>query len=298
MHANMIRLIMVYLLAILSVGCRLVDRPEPIPAFIKVDNFTLTAQSIHGTSSSRITDCWVYLNDNYVGAYELPALVPIHAEGVNNIKIRAGIMKNGIAADRTFYPFYTFYNETMNLVRDSIYTINPEITYEEGYLPWIEDFEDPGFKFNPYQSDTTMFIVTPAQYPDLIEGNCGMIRMNASSSRCEMRTNEPFFDNFPRNLELPAYLELNFKCNHEFVGGILSRDNQAPALFPSRLFTFKSTVDETGEMQWRKTYLYLSDITSFFPTAIDFELYFLAENRDGENGIEIFVDNLKVFYRQ
>jgi len=292
-----IRLTVIFSLVLLA-GCRIFDRPEPIPAFIKIERFTLTTQSAHGTASSRITDCWVFLNDNYIGAYELPALVPIHAEGDNNIKIRAGIMKNGIAADRSFYPFYTFYNENINLVRDCTYLINPEITYEQGYLPWIEDFEDPGFKFNPHQSDTTMFIVTPAEHTGLLEGNCGMIRMNATSTRCEMRTNEPYFNNFPRNLELPAYLELNFKCNHEFVIGILSRDSQSPTLFPARLFTFKSTEDNQGTMQWRKTYLYLTDITSFFPTAIDFELYILAENWDRKNGIEIFVDNLKVFYRQ
>lgn len=282
----------------LLMSCSLFDRPEVIPAFIKVDQFNLSTLSSHGTSSKRITDCWVYLNDNLVGVYELPALVPVHAIGNNNIKIRAGIMKNGAAGDRTPYPFYTFFDSTMELVSDSVYTINPDITYETGYTPWIEDFEDPGIKFNAYQSDTVMYLGTAANTSDLFEGNCGVIKMSANNTVCEMRTNDPFFNNMPRNIDIPAYLELNFKCNYIFQVGILSKDNSLSSYVRTPIITFNPTTDENGVMQWKKTYIYLSDGTAFYPSATEFELFIRVFNNTGTDGIEVYVDNLKAFYRQ
>jgi len=290
--------ISIFLFQFLLISCSVFDRPEVIPAFIRVEQFNLTTLSTHGTDSKRITDCWVYLNDNLVGVYELPALVPVHAIGNNNIKIKAGIMKNGAAGDRTPYPFYTFFDSTMDLVSDSVYSINPDITYEVGYTPWIEDFEDPGIKFNAYQSDTVMYLGTASNTTDLFEGNCGVIKMSANNTVCEMRTNDPFFNNMPRNIDIPAYLELNFKCNYTFQVGILSKDNSLSAYVRTPIITFNPTTDANGVMQWRKTYIYLTDGTTFYPSATEFELFIRVFNNTGTDGIEVFVDNLKVFYRQ
>jgi hypothetical protein len=288
----------IILIAFIFSGCGLFDRPEVIPAFVKVEQFNLTTLSSHGTSSSRITDCWVYLNDNLVGVYELPALVPIHAQGNQNIKIKAGIMKNGVAGERAAYPFYTFYNETMNLVSDSIFSINPDITYEVNYTPWIEDFEDPGIKFDDYQSDTVMFVGTSANTQGLLEGNCGVIKMNSNHLVCEMRTDEPYFDGMPKNIDIPAYMELNFKSNYSFQVGILSKDDQIASFVRTPLITFNPTTDSNGVMQWKKTYLYLTDATTFYPVANDFEIYIRVLNPEGYDGIEVYVDNIKIFYRQ
>jgi hypothetical protein len=51
-------------------------------------------------------------------------------------------------------------------------------------------------------------------------------------------------------------------------------------------------------MQWKKTYLYLTDATTFYPVANDFEIYIRVLNPEGYDGIEVYVDNIKIFYRQ
>ena len=53
-----------------------------IPTYISIDKFTVASNyAIYGSSASNITDVWVYINDDLVGTYELPARFPIIKEG-------------------------------------------------------------------------------------------------------------------------------------------------------------------------------------------------------------------------
>ena len=187
----------------------------------------------------------------------------------------------------------------MELIQDSIIPITPSIQYKSGLSIWIEDFEDPGIKlFNHSTSDTSMIVVSNPPYTDLIEGNAGAIFMDADNFSSEMRTNELSFNNFPKQLDTPAYIEFDYKCNHEFYIGLLHKDNSVPSYQQMPLVTFYPTDDDNGISQWNKTYVYISDGTNFFPAATDFDLYIQVLNSDAEDGIEIFIDNIKVIYNQ
>ncbi len=82
------------------------DKEEPIPAYLYVPNFTVEAQEGFGTSSSKITEAWVYANGSLLGAYPIPAMIPILEEGHTDVQIFSGIHENGIL-DRPF--LYSFY---------------------------------------------------------------------------------------------------------------------------------------------------------------------------------------------
>jgi hypothetical protein len=295
-----LKFILPFLLVVFFSGCQIFDKPELVPSYLEIDNFDLTTVSGEGSNSSKIKDCWVYANSNLVGVFELPARVPIFLNGEVDIQVYPGIYKNGIKDERTIYPFYTHYSNRLNLQPDSTIKITPQITYEENLNIWIEDFEDPGFKLNVFvnNSDTAMFIAKANQYNDLFEGDAGLIKMSSNNILCEMRTDEPLFYSLPRDLGIPAYFELDYKCNHSFLLGLLDNNTGLSAYNQTTLITFNPTTDDNGEPQWNKTYLYIPDVTNFYQNATKFDFFISVFNNDGTDNIEVFVDNLKVVFEK
>ena len=55
-------------------SCELYNPAEPTPAYIHIDKFILnTAYLTEGSNSHKITDAWVYIDDQLLGCFELPA---------------------------------------------------------------------------------------------------------------------------------------------------------------------------------------------------------------------------------
>lgn len=290
-------LIAIILLTLHLMGCKLIDKHEEIPSFVHIESFILETTTLQGSTNSKISDVWVYVNDNLEGVWELPATIPLHYQGSQNIKFYAGIKKNGVSANRTQYPFYTPFEVTLDLVGDSIIQLDPHITYSDKYSIWKEDFEDPGFKLNKNPgSDTSMFIVSSADYGNLLEGDAGLILMNSSNYYCEMRTNELSFNDFPKLLEQPCYLEMNYKCNKSFIVGLLHKDGGLPYYATTPLITLNPTTDDNGVDQWNKTYLYITDVTNFYPSATEFDIYISVTNSEAKDDLKLFFDNLKIIF--
>ncbi len=290
--------LLIILISFSLFGCRFFDKPELIPSYIYVDEFIFTTTTNQGSDSHKIKDCWVYVDQKLIGVYELPAKVPIFANGTYQIDVYPGIYKNGIKEERIIYPFYTHYTGTHELLPENVIPITPEITYIDGLNMWIEDFEDPGFKWNVFAtlSDTTMFVANPSQFAGLFEGKAGLIKMSSNNVVCEMRTDEPLFDNLPRNLNIPAYFEMNYKANHTFYFGLLHNNTGLTSYSKETLITFNPTTDENGVPQWNKTYLYIPDVTNFFQSATKFDFFINVFNNNAIDGIEIYFDNMKVVF--
>ncbi len=292
-----IRILLILFIGFIS-SCQLIDKPEKIPAFIHIEEISfLISNSLEGTQSEKITDAWIYVDGNLEGIYELPATLPLHYEGNHDISIYAGIKKNGISADREKYPFYTSYAKNVNLVPDSIVEINPVVNYENDLYMWIEDFEDPQAKFSPFINSDADITIINSPSNEVFEGKSGAINMNASNYYCELRTDVLDFNNFPTNLNIPAYIEMNYSCNFPFAVGILHKDASVPAYQKQPIITLFPTSTDSIET-WNKTYLFISDATNFYTSASEFDLYIAVSNSQGNDNIKIRLDNIKVIYRQ
>ena len=138
-------------------GCNKADNAQTIPAYIVVNEFTLSTTSVQGTNSHQITDAWIFVDDKLMGVFELPARVPTLSTGQQNVKIFAGIKNNGQSDDRVRYPFYTNYDATVDLIPDSSITINPSIGYIADLDIWEENFEDGGISFSKTSLSDTNF---------------------------------------------------------------------------------------------------------------------------------------------
>ena len=117
-------------------GCNIINPAEPVPSYIHIEKITLsTDPSVEGTSSSKITDAWVYVDGNLLGCFELPVTFPVIGEGVHTITVKGGIKVNGIAATRAPYPFFTNFVQQVTLTQKQVTAISPVVHYVSG-ISW------------------------------------------------------------------------------------------------------------------------------------------------------------------
>ena len=102
---------------------------QEIPSYLSVSEINLVTNSNQGSNTHKITDIWLYVNDQFAGAYELPSTIPLLHKDTNNIKIFAGIKDNGISSTRVRYHFYKSFEKNVFLVEDSIVNIQPSFRY-------------------------------------------------------------------------------------------------------------------------------------------------------------------------
>ena len=77
---------LIFLLPVSS--CEIFNPEEQVPAYVHLDKIDLNTQSDEGSKSHKITDAWVYLDDQLVGTFELPSTFPVLTEnGNHNLKI-------------------------------------------------------------------------------------------------------------------------------------------------------------------------------------------------------------------
>ena len=148
------RYISIIILIIISTlnftSCNFYNPSEKVPAYLHIDSFDLKGNyDSSGTLSHSITDVWVIIDNEFIGAFELPADIPVLKEGSHKITLKAGIKENGIANTRLPYPFYAPYVATINLQANKTDTIRPVIYYNDGAYRMVfnEDYENPNYAF-------------------------------------------------------------------------------------------------------------------------------------------------------
>ena len=147
----------------LLVSCETFKPENEIPSYIHIDEIKLnTTFSSEGTNSNKITDAWVYIDDQQIGVFELPATFPVIFSGKHKLKIMAGVKMNGVAATRISYPFYKSYEQEIDLELTKTDTIKPSVNYQPGVkFAFMEDFETAGIKLEKtLVSDTGIYQVS------------------------------------------------------------------------------------------------------------------------------------------
>ena len=83
-------------------SCNNFKGSQEIPAYIHIDTFLFTTNyGLEGAASHKITDAWLYIDDDIQGCYELPATIPVLERGNHRVTIIPGIKLNGIFLWRT-----------------------------------------------------------------------------------------------------------------------------------------------------------------------------------------------------
>ncbi|MBI4930292.1 MAG: hypothetical protein HY841_05985 [Bacteroidetes bacterium] len=271
------------IISVIGVAC---NKEEPIPSYIHIDkiNFT-TNYLLEGSSSNKILDAWIYIDDQQVGAFELPCTVPVLAEGSHEIKIWAGIKENGIAETRIKYPFYETFSQTVILTRGQITTISPTVTYAANAdFTWLEDFEGSSHSVcnSGVTADSIMTITTAPS--DVFEGTgSGKVSITSSS----------YIGISCAKYILPqggasVFLELDYNCNTEFNIGIIgyTANNTIDVQWTS--LTLRPT---TG---WNKVYINLGTEVSNATNSTKFSIFFSMLKDENLANSYFYLDNVKL----
>lgn len=283
-------------------ACSWLDKPEKIPAYLYIDKINLnTTYSSEGSNSNDIVDAWVYVDDNPIGVFELPCMVPVLKEGEQKVTIYAGIKADGISSRRRKYPFYEpFIIQNHNFVPGEVDTLNgvdqPIVNYYDNTQIAIwktGDFEDPGVVFQQDAlSDTAMNrVISPAE--DVFEGVAsGSFVLNASQTFFKANTNENFI--FPVTGQ-SVYMELNYKATNSFIVGLIS-EYSSNTVQQNNTVVKATYVD--GQLVWKKIYIDLTDMVNINSPANSFEVFFLMTKDDGVTNPVVNIDNVKLVYGQ
>ncbi len=260
------------------------DSYDGVPSYISIPAVELNTQTNQGSDSHKITDVWVYFDNDLQGIYPLPATFPVLLEGKQNISIKAGIKNNGIAATRVRYPFYDYFTNEIMLTKDSTTIITPTFNYIENLDFIIEDFEGAGSIFSTTNnSDTSFFQTTDT----VLEGaKSGAAHLLAPDLTFEIATDE--ITSFPTDAS-PIYLELNYKCNTAFIVGIFAN-------YPQTVTT-TSIVTINAKNKWNKIYIDLTGAINNTPSATSHKV-FISMRRDVNSTelAELYLDNFKIIY--
>ncbi|NOX86295.1 MAG: hypothetical protein GXO86_10090 [Chlorobi bacterium] len=272
-------------------GCYKFEGDQTVPAYLKIDSISVvTYFPEEGTSSSKITDVWAYLDDNLVGVFELPALFPVLARGKHKLQLKAGIMLNGISSTRVPYPFYLPVDYAdFEFYEDSV-QVPPVLTTE--YYPglnfaWMEDFENEGLKIDETSiSDTVIertqegaFITPTSKYSGVIH----------------LTTEKPIYsavsyDLYPMpKAGTPTMLEMNFKTDNLFNVGLLIQEQGQIIKLPLVILAHSS--------EWNKIYINLGPNLSLHSKATGFKVLLEGGLELEKQSATIYLDNIKMIYR-
>ena len=274
------------LYSVLFLSC---NKEEPIPSYIHIDKISLTTTVSQGSNAHKIIDAWIYIDDNLVGAFEMPCTVPVLYAGEHNVKIYAGVKENGIAETRIMYPFYYRHEQTVTLTQGQITTLTPTVSYySSAAFPWLEDFE--GSSHSVCKSDgvtiDTFMTITPLP-SEVFEGaQSGKVSISA--------VNSTYFGVCCSEQVLPqgganVFFEMNYNCNSVFNMGIVGYNaagtvvDQVPSLWLN-----------PTEGSWKKVYVNLTTEVSQMTSATKFAVFFSMLKDVNVSTSYFYLDNVKL----
>jgi hypothetical protein len=265
-------------------SCVAFEGEQTIPAYIHIDTILLTTNpATQGTKNAKITDAWVYVDDELIGAFELPATFPVLKSGKQTVRIQAGIKMNGIASTRIYYPFYRAYSKEITLVEEETDTLHPGVTYYDNTLfKWREDFENGGSSLEPTsKSDTAIVVVSGAG--NTFEGTySGALFLGDSAQIAEVAT----IESYTLPVGQVVFLELNYKTNNQLTIGVYGNAPGQTIQTPVLVLNPSST--------WNKIYINLTPTIGNMSSATNYKIFFGMLRGEGVASPACYIDNVKL----
>ena len=268
---------------VLFISC---NKEEPIPSYIHIDKIDLTTNySIEGSNSQKILDAWVTVDDQSVGAFEMPCTFPILTNGNHTLKVFPGIKENGIAETRIQYPFYAAYQKDITFTRGQVIKINPTVTYSKNItFKWIEDFEGAGHSILTGNGSTpdTIMTITHSLTEKFEGAGSGKVSITSDSY---LGLSGKFV--LPQG-GLNVFLELNYYCNTDFTVGIVGYNSGGGIEVQDYFLTLRPT---SG---WNKVYVNLASHITAATTSSKFAVAFSMQNNPNLSSSYFYLDNVKL----
>lgn len=264
-------------------SCNFINPAEQVPTYVHIDSFSFSATPDVGSTSHKITSAWVYFDNQAVGAFDLPATIPVLGDSRGKLVVLPGVTYSGLNAVQYTYPYYT--GDTMTLQPGTGLTVNfiPKAQYiSASYLNTIiEDFENS----NSFVTATGDTGVNRVNNPSLVfEGQYSGYIYLKSKDYIETVLNKTF-----TTKGTEAFVEINYKSSIPFEVG-LQVQNQSGQLIIQYAYGFKS------KTEWSKIYVGLAELIAQYPNQV-YRLAINAVPQDSSGGY-VLLDNIKIISKK
>lgn len=274
-------------LLFMVVSCNIINPAEKIPTYIQIDSVQLvsTVSGLHGSVSHKITDAWVYYERQLLGAFQLPARVPVLTEGRGQLQVVAGIWENGLSGTRVRNPFFTVDTFTFDPSPTQTIKHTPVFNYRTTDTPlvkyYVEGFEQ-GNSFVHKDGDTTL---TKTNLPgEVFEGDwSAKVVLSDTTTSFESITSQEYL--LPPGRE--CYMELNYKTEMPLLVRIEA--------FYGGSYIYSDVIGLNTKDNWTKIYINLTGFASTFQNA-KFKIIIKGSLTDGVLSAKTFIDNFKIIY--
>ena len=266
------------------VGC--IEPWEGPPHFLHIEGIAFVPEANQGEPTSRIEEVWVYSETDVLGAFPLPADIPLSPAELGEsttLTLSAGIRANAISSTRQPYPFYDALEVPLSWNTGEGY-----LAMEVGYTDWTEvviaeDFETAN-RFEPAVTSTADIVRTQSEQWVLDGTSSGLIVLDAEHQVLISSTNEQQY-----NLQSngPVWLELDYACTQPFWVGLYVKDAVNAQRIP--ILLLNSTEGERN-----KIYLDLDPVVRTTPDATHYEITLDAYYDGSADSTTVVVDNFKL----
>jgi hypothetical protein len=278
-------------------SCDKFEGDQTVPSYLAIDTIYLENNNLieEGELTHNFTDVWIYVDDQLIGAFELPAIVPVLVNGNHKLALYAGIKLNAMSGTRVQYPFVRpKMFDQFNFTIDSVTNLNPGVTYyETAKFEWIEDFEDSPMSLIPTSnSDTSMTFFSYDTPVPFLGSRSGYGFVDNTSTVLEITTfneDKPGFD-LPDSGQ-PIFLEMEYKSNATLRVGVFIRDISIGITQHSVLMLVPS-----GD-QWKKVYVNFTPVLNAYYYAEFYNVFFRVDKGSSPEAEYIMLDNLKLITR-
>ena len=271
------------------VSCDIINPTEEEASYIEINSVNvITDVAIQGSNAANISDAWIYVDDNLVGAFKLPCRIPVLNSGSHKVSIGAGIQLNGSSTLRTPYLFYRFHDqENVNLEPSQTTTLSPTFTYFDSLtFAFKANFDDlSGNKLTSTSSSDTTLSLCPDARVFEGAGSC-LVELYRDSGFVDFQMIDP--------VSLPqgganVFMEINYKNNQDLLVGLRSYYSGA-SVQEEQVITLRPSES------WNKVYINLTRQVSSQINASNYRIYFQSTKPSGSEKLEILIDNFKIIY--
>lgn len=270
----------------------------PAPTYLKIDPFTLIPNpDVNlGQLTHNFIDVYVYVDDNPLGVFPVPCVIPINFEGLHKVTLMPAVRKSGQSGLKTRYPFVEHHIEQVNFVRLDTMHIHPITQYYSNTQVWYEDFEDASVKMQ--STNLSMVDLVKSSEATIIEPRnqsfFGLVNLDETNTIWEAVTTDEWF--LTPGPQREFYVEIDFYNNNSLQSGMISSSSAGINIFQAPFMPFMRP-SRPNEMQWKKLYIDIKDVVGAVSFGSSFK-FMLTSMLDPENSEAfIAVDNIKLIYR-
>lgn len=278
---------LVLVLAVAS--CNLLDPPEAVPAWVRIEPFVLEPNPnvLEGSLSAKIEHAYVAVGSELLGIVNVPSTVPVLLEGPQTITIDPVVEANGSIYYLRIYPFYQRYTTDLTLTPGETVVVTPRTRYrDDASFALIEDFENGHTLFTVDRDQDSETQLIPSG-TDVFEGSAsGYIHLTTNHPTIEVAT-APEFDLLDGG---KIFLEVNYRTpDVDVLFGLIGK--QGNQLFAT--YNYGIRAKDT----WNKIYFDLTDdvLASQFDEGYKLAIFATLEGSE-KSEARIWLDNIKIVH--